>query len=526
MMTKKQLLWKRISLFVFILVTSLCLFTNCMPVDDDISETKATSIKYVTIEEICTLYAESEKEEWTIEEPLQLKGVVISDRVGANRPSQKDGFIQDSDGNGLAFRVEQFKHTYDVGDELSINLEGATLLNYLGVLQINFSTKAVTTENTDVVVNPKELTIEETLNGANDGTLVMIKDVQFETFKGLNYYETGIATNRILENCSGATIIVKTTKYANFKDEPLPAGKGNVIGIVSLNNGDWQLLIRNLNDVKEMSNDESTRCNFPFINTDKEVITFEKEDGNETINITANVDWSASSNEPWLTVSPEGGSNDGMIAASVSKNEGAERKGIITITNGTINKTVQVTQKAKEASSEVAKDLFISEYVEGSSYNKYLEIYNGTGTSVDLSDYRIELYFNGNDEAKSKLTLSGTLNNGEVIVLKNSKATLYDGEAIESNVINFNGNDAIALIKNSSDVYVDIFGCIGRDPGKAWTDISTNNLITTVDKTLVRKPSVRGGVTKNPKKGFPTLVREWIVYPIDTADYLGSHTMD
>ena len=526
MMTKKQLLWKRISLLVFILVTSLCLFINCMPVDDDISETKATSIKYVTIEETRTLYAESEKEEWTIEEPLQLKGVVISDRVGANRPSQKDGFIQDSDGNGLAFRVAQSKHTYDVGDELSINLEGATLLNYLGVLQINFSTKVVTTENTDVVVTPKELTIEETLNGAYDGTLVMIKDVQFETFKGLNYYETGIATNRILENCSGATIIVKTTKYANFKDEPLPAGKGNVTGIMSLNNGDWQLLIRNLNDVKEMSNDESTRCNFSFITTDKDVVTFEKEDGNETINITANVDWAASSNEPWLTASPESGSNDGMITASVSKNEGAERKGIITITNGTINKTVQITQKAKEANSEVVKDLFISEYVEGSSYNKYLELYNGTGASVDLSDYKIELYVNGQTKAKTTEILTGMLENGKVIVFKHAKAAIYDGEATVSTVINYNGNDAIALMKISTDAYVDIFGRIGQDPGsKGWTDLN-NPELTTVDRTLVRKPSVNKGITDNPANGFPTLSNEWIPYPEDTADYLGSHTMD
>ena len=34
-------------------------------------------------------------------------------------------------------------------------------------------------------------------------------------------------------------------------------------------------------------------------------------------------------------------------------------------------------------------DLFISEYAEGSSDNKYIEIYNGTGTSIDLSDYEL-----------------------------------------------------------------------------------------------------------------------------------------
>ena len=42
-------------------------------------------------------------------------------------------------------------------------------------------------------------------------------------------------------------------------------------------------------------------------------------------------------------------------------------------------------------------DLFISEYIEGSSNNKALEIYNGTGTAVNLSTggYEIFISFNG-----------------------------------------------------------------------------------------------------------------------------------
>ena len=113
-----------------------------------------------------------------------------------------------------------------------------------------------------------------------------------------------------------------------------------------------------------------------------------------------------------------------------------------------------------------------------------------------------------------------------MVVYKHSKATIYDDEATVSTAINFNGNDAIALVKISTEAYVDIFGCIGHDPGKAWTKSSSDFSITTMDKTLVRKPSVRGGVAANPKNGFPTLSSEWIAYPIDTADYLGSHTMD
>ena len=49
--------------------------------------------------------------------------------------------------------------------------------------------------------------------------------------------------------------------------------------------------------------------------------------------------------------------------------------------------------------TELASDnsLFFSEYAEGSLYNKYLEIYNGTGASVDLSNYSISSCSNGCD---------------------------------------------------------------------------------------------------------------------------------
>ena len=45
--------------------------------------------------------------------------------------------------------------------------------------------------------------------------------------------------------------------------------------------------------------------------------------------------------------------------------------------------------------SALADDLFISEYIEGSSNNKAIEIYNPTDTAIDLTGYRLEIYSNG-----------------------------------------------------------------------------------------------------------------------------------
>ena len=147
-----------------------------------------------------------------------------------------------------------------------------------------------------------------------------------------------------------------------------------------------------------------------------------------------------------------------------------------------------------------ATDLFISEYVEGSSYNKYIEIFNGTVSSKNLADYKLQLFTNGSPTVSTDVVLSGTLQSGQTIVYENSLATIYLGPAYFNSAVNFNGNDAVAIYKISTASYTDIFGTIGQDPGAlGWV----NGSYSTVDKTLVRKATVTGGVTTNPPPGFP-----------------------
>jgi hypothetical protein len=165
-------------------------------------------------------------------------------------------------------------------------------------------------------------------------------------------------------------------------------------------------------------------------------------------------------------------------------------------------------------------DLFISEYVEGSSNNKYIEIYNGTGASVNLSNYKLRLFANGNSSPTNDITLSGTLADGAVIVYQNSGSTIYAGSTTDNAACNFNGDDAVALYKTTTSSYVDIFGRIGEDPGTAWTAAGG---YSTLDKTLVRKSSIISGVSSNPSSGFPTLATEWDLYSQDDVSHLGSH---
>ncbi|MBN2696533.1 MAG: lamin tail domain-containing protein [Bacilli bacterium] len=155
-------------------------------------------------------------------------------------------------------------------------------------------------------------------------------------------------------------------------------------------------------------------------------------------------------------------------------------------------------------------DIFISEYIEGSSYNKYIEIYNPLSTTVDLSEYTLETYFNGNSTTPSTMTLSGTLASGEVIVLSHPSATIFTADLTNGSVINFNGNDVIVLKHNG--VVVDSIGKLGTS-----TDFAA-------DVTLVRKSSITGGDT-DPTDDYD-VSSQWDTYAKDSPTYLGSHTMD
>jgi hypothetical protein len=187
----------------------------------------------------------------------------------------------------------------------------------------------------------------------------------------------------------------------------------------------------------------------------------------------------------------------------------------------TTNYSVTVTNNgASVGDSVVASDLFFSEYIEGSGNNKVIEIFNGTGSTVSLSDYSVKLFANGALESKptnvQTFTTDESLANGSVISLVASSASdsFKKGNFKISSVANFNGDDAVALYKGTT--LIDVIGVIGTDPGKEWTGTAANGTGTTLDKTLVRTSIITG-----PNTTFTW--GEWNVYAIDTATYLGTH---
>jgi len=170
--------------------------------------------------------------------------------------------------------------------------------------------------------------------------------------------------------------------------------------------------------------------------------------------------------------------------------------------------------------AQPCSDLFFSEYVEGSSFNKAIEIFNPTPNSVDLSNYKIMTFFNGNDTAQYKMTLFGTLAPNEVWIGCHSSAdsvlkSLAD--TTNSFVFNWNGNDAIALVNISEEDTLDVIGVIGDDPGASGWAVDTGS---TANHTLVRMPDVQEGTTD-----WTEGQDQWLVYAEDDFSHLGFHDM-
>jgi hypothetical protein len=216
--------------------------------------------------------------------------------------------------------------------------------------------------------------------------------------------------------------------------------------------------------------------------------------------------------------------------------------------------------------SQDCTDLFISEYVEGSSQNKAIEIYNPTPNAIPLDDYVLKRYANGETTTNYIMNLLQTggpthIQPNDVIVITNGQVTPNEYGSVSEELYNlgdlhcsgdhsnspmyFNGNDAVTLERKNGTI-VDLFGKVGQDPGEGWTNITDSTIIWypggvethstivnyaagdvfwiawTQNHTLVRKPAVKKGVKSNPI--LFKVHEEYDSLPENFYDSLGFHT--
>ena len=196
-------------------------------------------------------------------------------------------------------------------------------------------------------------------------------------------------------------------------------------------------------------------------------------------------------------------------------------------------------------SSAQVTELFISKYGEGSSNNKYLEIYNGTDATISLSDYAFPNVSNdpttvGEYEYWNLFPDGAEIASGDVYVIAHGSAD-PSILAQADHTFNFlsNGDDGFALVKggtfNDADndgnydagevtgyTILDWLGDWQGDPGAGWDVAGVSE--ATKDHILTRKNTVCGPNNDwSASAGTNATDSEWIVGDKDTGwDTIGS----
>ncbi|MBO4614789.1 MAG: choice-of-anchor J domain-containing protein [Bacteroidales bacterium] len=187
-------------------------------------------------------------------EDLSIFGyITMSDKIGN---IYKSAYLQGGADDDKAINLHLLSSggLYE-GDYVRVNLKGLVLGDYSGMIQLD----SVHVDNNIVkletrrFLEPELVDIENIGTGSYVGKLVKFRKVQFqEQYVGTTYAdkEGQKTVNTYIEDELGNTMIVRTSGYANFAGDTIPAGSGSLVAIVSRYNTEYQLFIRNTDEVQ------------------------------------------------------------------------------------------------------------------------------------------------------------------------------------------------------------------------------------------------------------------------------------
>ena len=268
---------KLIKLFlpIFALVFT---FNACIEEDFDRPPTEGSDpglTVTTTIKELKAMHTFGATE--TISDDLIIKGVVIADDASGN---WYRSFVLADETGGITILVDIAESyvLYPRGREVYVRLKGLVMADYNNLVQLggyiaSDGSLGDIVEVTDHLIKsvgrgepvPNLKTITS-LTLDDVGTLIQLNDVNFLDTN--TTYADAINQNSVnldLANCDDNSVLVRTSGFADFANQPVASGGGTFIGVLSIFRSDFQLLIRDLNDLDmagpRCSGSGGTDCN-------------------------------------------------------------------------------------------------------------------------------------------------------------------------------------------------------------------------------------------------------------------------
>jgi hypothetical protein len=228
-----------------IVVLLLLSITSCKK--DNFDEPPASPspdiVANLTIAELKALYTGGSP--ITVNDDIIIEGTVIGDDRTGNIYKQ---IIIDDGTAGIPILIESYDlyGLYPEGRKIYVKCKGLVLGTYGGVTQMGGYANGVDVGRIPATLQDKYIVrgalstplepIEVTIDNLNDSylsRLIIIKDVEFSSSAANIEYANVHAVipddgDRILTNCEGDKITVRTSPYATFAFAKTPRGKGNI----------------------------------------------------------------------------------------------------------------------------------------------------------------------------------------------------------------------------------------------------------------------------------------------------------